>query len=113
MANKRNRLRDSFTVSSTSTTKSANGDLVETVGSEATFRCYALHRDTVLADTSYEVPQLEFDYVLEVRSETLVASAVTRGSRITTSKTGLVVFKVVHTLNDTLRKSKIFIEATS
>jgi len=112
MANKRNRLRDSFTVNSTTTTKAANGDLTEVVDSQSTFRCYVLHRESVLVNRGYEVPQIEFDYVLEVRSETLASSGLVKASRLTTSKTGSTVFQVVQTISDTLRKSKIFISAT-
>ena len=113
MANKRNRLRDSFTIRSTTTTKAANGDLTETIDGQTTFRCYALHRESVLIDRTYEVPQIEFDYVLEVRSETLTAAGLVKASRLTMSKTGSTVFQVVQTLNDTLRKGRIFISATS
>jgi hypothetical protein len=113
MSGKRNRLRDSFTVGNVSTTKSANGDLIETVASELTFRCYVLSQDTVLAERPYEVPQIEFDYVLELRKETLVAASVTKGSRVTTSKTGVVVFEVISTITDTLRKAKIYLRATN
>ncbi len=113
MSRKRNRLRDSFTVRGTTSTKAANGDLSETLDSQTVYRCYALHRESALIDRTYEVPQIEFDYVLEVRNETLKAAALTKASRLTTSKTGSTVFQVVQTLEDTLRKSRIFISATS
>lgn len=113
MSRKRNRLRDSFTVRRTTTTKSPNGDLVSTTDSEDTYRCYALHRESALIDRTYEIPQIEFDYVLEVRSETLVAAQLVKANRLIISKTGSTVFQVTETITDTLRKSRIFIKATT
>lgn len=113
MGGKRNRLRDSFVVRSTTTNKAANGDLSKSLDSQTTYRCYALHRDSALIDRTYEVPQIEFDYVLEVRSETLKAAALEKASELTISKAGALVFQVVQTIEDTMRKSRIFVKATS
>lgn len=112
MSGKRNRLRDSYTIRTVTSNKLSNGDLVETIDSESTYRCAAIHRESVLVDRTYEVPQVEFDYVLEVRKETYVASGVGKASRLTISKTGSTVYQVVEVLNDTLRKTKVYISAT-
>lgn len=112
MSKKRNRLRDSYTIRTVTSNKQPNGDLVETIDSESTFRCSAIARESVLIDRTYEVPQVEFDYVLEVRKETLVASGVGKASRMTISKTGSTVYQVTAILNDTLRTAQIFIDAT-
>jgi hypothetical protein len=112
MSNKRNRLRDSFAVRTTTITKAANGDLTENLASQSTFRCYVLHKESVLIGGNYGVPQLEFDYVLEVRRETLKAAMLDKNSKVTTSKTGSLVLQVTASLEDTLRKGRIFLKAT-
>ena len=112
MSKKRNRLRDSYTIRTVTSNKQPNGDLVETIDSESTYRCTAIHRESVLIDRIYEVPQVEFDYLLEVRSETLLASGIGKASRLTISKSGTTVYQVTEIINDTLRKSKVFVSAT-
>ena len=109
---KRDRLRDSFTLISSSVVKSANGDLTETTTGQTTYRCYAQNRESALIDRTYEVPQIEFDYVLTLRKETLDTSGIGKASRLTISKEGSTVFQVIQTVEDTLRVARVYISAT-
>lgn len=111
MSTKKRRLQDSFTISTSSFTKAANGDLVESVDGTETFRCTVVDRGSALVDRTYEVPELDFDYMLEVRSETFAAANVQKASRLTTSKTGSTSFQIVETVTPTPRLTKIFISA--
>ena len=113
MAKKRNRLRDSFTLRTSSYAKQPNGDLVETVNAEVVYRCSVVSREQSLVDKTFEVPQTDFDYVIELRKETLDASAITKGSRLTTSKTGSQVFQVTQVTYPTLRKAVLTIKSAN
>lgn len=111
MATKRRRLQDSFTVSTSSYTKAANGDLVETVDGTNTYRCAVIDRGSALVDRTYEAPEIDFDFVLEVRKETLLAAQLQKASRVITSQTGATSFQVVETISPSTRLSRIFISA--
>lgn len=113
MSNKRNRLRDSFTLRTSTYSKQPNGDLTETVASETTYRCAISSREQLLVDKTFEVPQLDFDYVLELRKETLDASGIQKGARLTTSKTATQVFQVNSVIYDTLRTARLLIKSAN
>ncbi len=113
MSKKRSILRDTFTVVRVTRTKLPNGDITETPDTESTYRCAAINKETVLLDRAEDMPQVEFDYVLEVRDETLTASAIGKGSNVTISKTGLSRYQVTKVIKDSLRRSRILISSTT
>ena len=111
--NKRNRLRDSFTVIATSTSKSANGDLVPSVTSETTYRCRVESKNQMMVEKNIDVSQREFDYSILCRAETIQLAQLDDFALVRTSKTGDIVFQVIDIDEETLRTTRVTLKATS
>lgn len=114
MAKKRNSLRDQIAVVNFTEVKQPNGDIERTTVDSPPFRCNATHRDTELIDRIYDAPQVKFDYVLRMRKASVLTAGMKMGTIITipsVADSGL--FQVTQIINDSDRKTRVFVVSTN